>query len=168
MLAVADLLPLTVDLPKEFRGPFDYSGRWVWLALGALALVALYYALALWFTRTPPPPPPPPVPLPPDTRSRHLARIDAIEASVREGRTSLREGHQQLSEVVRSYVEEITPLSATRMTLADFRLRAPRPLTQIIEVVYPPEFAPDGEAQPAERFAEALRQARGLVSTWRR
>ncbi|HJQ04442.1 MAG TPA: hypothetical protein VJ872_03305 [Nocardioides sp.] len=164
MRGVGDLV--LVGVPKEFHGPIDYQDRWIWLALLGLLLVGGYYLAVLWFTRTPPPPPPEPVSLP-DVRAEHLGRLDAIEAAVRTGEATFREGHQQLSEVVRSYVEAITPLPARTMTLADFRLRAPRPLADIIEEIYPPEFSPDaGEA--AARFEHALGQARGLVSTWRR
>ncbi|GAB3863916.1 hypothetical protein GCM10028801_32350 [Nocardioides maradonensis] len=164
MRAVGDLV--LVGVPKEFHGPIDYQDRWIWLALLGLLLVGAYYLGVVWFTRTPPPPPPEPVALP-DVRTQHLGRLDAIEAAVRSGEATPRDGHQQLSEVVRSYVEAITPLPARTMTLADLRLRAPRPLADIIEEVYPPEFSPDpGEAEA--RFEHALGQARGLVSTWRR
>ncbi|GAB4002538.1 hypothetical protein [Nocardioides ultimimeridianus] len=164
MPAAAELV--LVGVPKEFHGPLDYQDRWIWLALLGLLLVGVYYLAVAWFTRTPPPPPPEPVVVP-DVRALHLARLDAIEATVRSGEVAPKQAHQQLSEVVRSYVEAITPLPARTMTLADFRLRAPRPLADIIEEIYPPEFAPDaGEA--AARFEHALGQARGLVITWRR
>jgi hypothetical protein len=168
MLGVADLrADGTAGLPREFHGPLDYSERWFWLALAALALVALYYALVAWLTRDRPAPEED-APAPPDVRAAHLARIDALEAEVRSGAISAREGHQRLSEVVRSYVEAITPLRATTMALADFRLHAPRPLVEAIEVMYPPEFAPEQDSQAAERFEDALRRGRGVVSTWRR
>lgn len=155
-----------VGVPKEFHGPIDYQDRWIWLALLGLLLVGAYFLGVVWFTRTPPPPPPEPVALP-DVRAEHLARLDAIEAAVHSGEATPRDGHQQLSGVVRSYVEAITPLPARTMTLADLRLRAPRPLADIIAEVYPPEFSPDaGEAEAL--FEHALGQARGLVRTWRR
>lgn len=159
----------TPGLPQEFHGPIGYSDRWFWLAVAALLLVVLYYAAVLLLTRDRPTAAAagPMLPPPPDVRAEHLRRIDAIEADLRSGACTAREAHQRLSEVVRSYVEAITPLKATTMALADFRLHAPRPLVEMIEVMYPPEFAPDDE-QAAERFEAALRQGRGLVSTWRR
>jgi len=162
-----------VKLPAEFHGPIDYSDRWILLAVLALFLCAVYVAAVLWFTRERPAPPPPPPPPEPDVRAEHLARIEEIAAAVHEGSTSLRDGHQQLSAAVRSYVERITPLPASRMSLADFRARSPR-LAEVIEAMYPPEFAParpgqaDREAEEAASFDHALQQARGLVSTWRR
>lgn len=169
MPAVADLIgpSVLVGVPKEFHGPIDYADRWIWLALIALSLVGLYYAAVLLLTRARPTTPSPAPPPPPDLRARHLARIDDIAGAVQRGELSARDGHQQLSEVVRSYVEEITPLPARRMTLADLRLRGPRPLTEMIAEMYPPEFAPD-DGEAAEHFERALLHARGLVSTWRR
>jgi hypothetical protein len=155
-----------VSLQREFHGPIDYAERWIWLALLALLLVGAYYLAVAWFTRTPPAPPPVRVAVP-DVRTEHLARLAAIDAAVGSGATTARDGHQQLSEVVRSYVEAITPIPARTMTLADFRQRAPRPLADMIEVLYPPEFAP-GETEATDRFDQAMTQARGLVSTWRR
>lgn len=158
---------VAASVPREFHGPMDYQDRWIWLALLALLLVGAYFLLVVRLTRTPPPPPPEPLSLA-DVRARHLARLDDLDAAVHAGQVGVRDGHQQLSEVVRSYVEEITPLPARTMALADLRQRAPRPLADLIETIYPPEFAPDADAAVVARFEEALRQARGVVTTWRR
>ncbi len=161
----------TEGLPEEFHGPVAYSALWPWLAVAGLLLVAGYYAVALWLTR-------PRRPMAagwfgradvPSLRRVHLERIDRVEADVRAGRLSLRDGHQRLSEIVRSYVDAVSDLPATSMALADFRVAAPRPLTDAIELMYPPEFAPDdadGPGLAAERFDEALRHARRLVASW--
>lgn len=151
----------------EFTGPVAYGDRWLWLALLGLTLVALYYLAVLWFTRerrvgasgweradVP------------SARQQHLERIDRIEAEVRSGRLAAREGHQQLSETVRSYVGAVSPLPAPTMALADFRREAPRALTDAIELMYPPEFAPDEVGQAQERFDQAVLQARQLVASW--
>ncbi len=160
-------MPAAADLPEEFAGPVGYAGHWLWIAIIGAVLVVVYY-LAVWlFTR------------PrrmrtgsmfgrmadvPNARRDHLARIDRIEAEVRSGQLDARDGHQQLSEVVRSYVEEVSSLPARTMALVDFRAHAPAALADTIELMYPPEFAPDGEAQ--ERFDRALREARRLVASW--
>lgn len=151
----------------EFTGPVAYGDRWLWLALLGLTLVALYYLAVLWFTRerrvgasaweradVP------------SARRQHLERIDRIEAEVRTGRLAAREGHQQLSETVRSYVGAVSPLPAPTMALADFRREAPRALTDAIELMYPPEFAPDEVGQARERFDQAVLRARQLVASW--
>lgn len=156
------------ELPAEFNDPVAYGDRWLWFALLGLLLVAAYYLAVLWLTRdrsqaaavswsradVP------------SARRLHLDRIERIEAEVRSGRLSARIGHQQLSEAVRSYVAAVSTLPAPTMTLADFRLQAPRPLVDAIALMYPPEFAPDDAGQAQERFDDAVAQARGLVASW--
>ena len=167
MLAVADLV-VAAELQDEFNGPVAYGDRWLWLALLGLTVVAAYYLVVLWATRersglavadgaradVP------------AARRLHLERIDRIEAAVREGVVPPRDGHQQLSETIRSYVAAVSTLPAPTMTLADFRRQAPRPLTEAIELMYPPEFAPDEVGQARERFDQAVLRARQLVASW--
>ncbi|MBM7519068.1 hypothetical protein [Nocardioides nitrophenolicus] len=159
-------MPAAADLPEEFTGPVAYADRWLWIAVGlAVALVA-YYLLAWWLTRAPRPAAlaRPGVPLP-DVRQRHLARLDRIEAQVHAGEITPRAGHQQLSEVVRDYVAAVTTLPARTMALADFRDRAPATLVEVLELVYPPEFAPDDDLA-RELFETAVDRARDLVTSW--
>lgn len=164
MLAGVEVL--AVELPEEFTGPVGYADRWVWIGIGLAAAVVLYYLGVWWFTRAPRQPDlaRPGVALP-DVRQQHLARIDRIGARVRADEITPREGHQQLSEVVRDYVGTVTTLPARTMALADFRGRAPVPLVEVLELVYPPEFAPD-DAVARDLFETAVSRARGLVATW--
>ena len=74
-----------------------------------------------------------------------------------------RDGHQQLSGLVRGYVEESSGLPATRMSLADFHSRAPH-LVAAISLMYPPEFAPDDDGEAHERFDRAVSAARTVVT----
>lgn len=165
MLAAASTT--AAELQEEFNGPVAYADRWIWLALLGLVLVGLYYLAVVWFTRERP------VEAGvawsadvPTARSQHLARIDRIETEVREGRLPARDGHQQLSETVRSWAELVTRLPALTMTLSDFRRQAPWALTETIELMYPPEFAPDEVGEAQERFATAVAKARQLVTSW--
>ncbi|TNM40435.1 hypothetical protein FHP29_10295 [Nocardioides albidus] len=164
MPAAAEVL--AIELPEEFTGPVGYADRWVWIGVGLALALVLYYLLAWWLTRAPRPRElaRPGVPLP-DVRQRHLARIEEIDSLVRSGRMEPREGHQQLSEIVRDYVAAVTTLPARTMALADFRDHAPVALVEVLELVYPPEFAPE-DAVARDLFETAVAQARGLVSTW--
>ncbi|MFC5728724.1 MULTISPECIES: hypothetical protein [Nocardioides] len=157
--------PAAVELPEEFAGPVAYSDRWLWIALVLAVLVLLYYAAAWWLTRPRQGPAAPTDVEAPDARREHLDRIDRIEDEVRTGSLSPRGGHQELSDVVRSYVASVTTLPARTMALADFRARAPKELVDAIELMYPPEFAPD-DVVARDRFDDALGQARALVTTW--
>lgn len=165
-------LPAAAKPPAEFHDPVAYYDRWLWLALIALLVVIAYYVVVLVATRAPRTQPaeherwqPPPEPV--NQQHRHLAEIDRIEHQVRCGNIDLRDAHQQLSEVVRSYVDTVTPLPATTMSLADLKTAAPGELARAIEIMYPPEFAPDDEGQASERFDAAVHHSRRLVATWR-
>ncbi|WP_418063896.1 hypothetical protein [Pimelobacter simplex] len=154
------------ELPDEFTGPVAYDDRWLWIAVALGAAVVLYYLLAWWLTRRPRVPRLERVAVDvPDVRRTHLDLIDRVDARVRAGELEPRAGHQQLSEVVRSYVAAVTTLPARTMALADFRARAPHELVAVIELVYPPEFAPD-DAIARELFDTAVVRARGLVADW--
>lgn len=161
-LARAEPVP---GMPEEFTGPVGYADRWLVVAVVLLVLVVLYYLAAWWFTRAPKPPVVRTAPVDvPDARQAHLARIDALAERVHRGETSPREGHQQLSDLVRSYVATVTTLPARTMTLADLQHRAPADLVATIALMYPPEFAP--ETDTADRFDEALVASRRLVTSW--
>lgn len=162
-------MPAAADLPEEFAGPVGYADRWLWIAVALAFLVLLSYALAWWLTRPPRPRAVARTESPLDVRAAHLARIDRIEAEVRAGDLTARAGHQQLSEVVRDYAAAVTTLPARTMALADLRDRAPAGLVEMLELVYPPEFAPDDPAGTLARdlFGTAVERARALVGSWR-
>ena len=166
MLGAASLV--AADLQDEFNGPVAYADRWLWLALLGLLLVVAYYLAVLWLTRDRSTVRPVPwshadvV----SVRRQHLDRIDRIEAEVRAGEASARDGHQRLSETVRSYVGAVSTLPAPTMALSDFRRQGPRPLIDAIELMYPPEFAPDDVGEAQQRFDQAVYQARRLVASW--
>lgn len=142
---------------SDLRGPVGYQGPWVLIALGALAVVAAYVVVVLLATRRPDP-----ERVVRGAREIHLARLEQVEAAVGEGRIGVREGHLQVSELVRSYAGAVSDLPASTMTLADLRREAPSRLADIVELVYPPEFAP-GEDLARERFREAVRRSRKLL-----
>jgi len=156
------------ELPDELQAPVGYDGPWLWLVVGGLVLVAVYYAAVWWLTRTgrsfggggirrrdvP------------DARREHLLRLDRVEQEVAAGTLPVRVGHQRISETVRSYVGTVSSLPAPTMALADLRAHAPRELVEAVELMYPPEFAPADVGQATKRFAEALHRARRLVLRW--
>ncbi|GHJ58703.1 hypothetical protein NOK12_12210 [Nocardioides sp. OK12] len=146
----------------ELRPPAAYDDQWLWWAVAALAAVAVYYVLVLWATRTRLERSQPTAGHRPDDVS---SRLDRIAAAVGNGSITPREGHQQISEAVRAHVAAVSDLPARSMTLADLQQAAPGPLADLVELVYPPAFAP-GKATARERFDIALQRAREVVATW--
>jgi hypothetical protein len=147
----------------ELRPPAAYDDRWLWLAVLVLVGVGLYYVVVLWVTRDRTPRRR--ATSAPAGLSDVTARLDDIAAAVAAGSISTREGHQQISEVVRGHVASVSDLPASTMTLADLEQAAPGPLADLVALVYPPVFAP-GEATTRERFDEALRRAHEVVAWW--
>lgn len=161
-------------LPHEFQGPVSHSGWWLVTALVLLALVAAYYLLVTVFTRVPKPvvePEPTWEPPSHDVRAEHLAEIDRITHAVHGGELSARLGHQQISRTVRGYVSTVSRLPADKMNLTDLRAairheRRAVGLADAVAVMYPPAFASDEEGRAADRFPDAVRRAREVVTTW--
>jgi hypothetical protein len=103
------------------------------------------------------------------SRRRHLGRLDHVRRAVEDGRVPVREGHQQLSAVVRSFVAETGPVDVRTMSLSQLRgSDQPRlvDLADLVELVYPPAFEPGDQGRPVERFDPAFHQARHLVAKW--
>ncbi|MFT4082140.1 MAG: hypothetical protein QM638_06110, partial [Nocardioides sp.] len=50
-MRTGDLAVAAADLPREFQQPVDHADRWLWLALAALAVVALYFLAVTWWAR---------------------------------------------------------------------------------------------------------------------
>ncbi len=149
----------------EWTDPVAYDGQWAVLAIVAVLAVVLFYAVVLLLGRPDRVRPAAPTDVA-GLRAAHLARVDTIEAQVRDGALPLRTAYQQLSEVVRGYAGAVTPLPATTMTLADLRAAGAHELAGTVALLYPPEFAPDQHGLAEQRFDRAVHEARTLVSTW--
>lgn len=165
MLAAVEL---TAELAGgEFTDPVPYTGPWLLFALGAVCLVILYLGCVLFFTRARPLPTAAPADVR-NLRAEHLAELDRIEEGVRAGALPLRAAYQQMSQVVRDYADQATPLPASAMSLTDLRDAGAGQLADAVAMMYPPEFEP-GTPTPQredERFRWALHAAREVVSTW--
>ncbi|KQY63840.1 MULTISPECIES: hypothetical protein [unclassified Nocardioides] len=147
----------------EFSGPVDYSSQWLWFAIGALALVALFYLGVLLWSHAGGPKPLKPGDVP-TARTRAMGELDRIGHQVYAGQLAERVGYQQLSSVIRDFVSAVSGMPAHTMALADLRAAGVPHLAETIALIYPPEFAPDSTA--VEPFGTTLNRARGLVSSW--
>lgn len=148
-----------------FSPPVQFSPLWFALGIGIILLVIGFYVLALVFTRrrrnapTATDGPPSQFAL----QQGYLGRIDAIAHAHARGTLTPREAHQQLSAVVREYVERSRGLPAPYLTLDELRERGLDPLSDTIGALYPGEFGPE----PVASVAASADRARWLVSAWR-
>lgn len=152
-----------------FYGPMGYSVLWTVVAVALLVLVAAWYVV-VWRRTRPAPPPAPVPPLPPAWRlaqlqGESLHRIDEVVRLVHAGELSQRRGHQELSVVVREFVQEASGVDAPTMTLTDLGRSGNRrldPVTDVVLRLYPVEFGPD---RPAS-VSDAAEVARRVVQRW--
>lgn len=147
----------------EFTGPTSYAPWLTWLAVLLPVLVVAWYAGVTWWARSPGRPHRNDL----DTQRRdHLARLDRVEAEVATGDRSLRSAHQATSEIVRSFAAEAGAVDVRPMTLEQLRVHGHAGLVDVVALVYPPEFAPGVQGEPAERLAPALADARLVIAEW--
>lgn len=149
---------------EEFTDPISYSWYWLWLALLALVLVIGWYAgVTVWaHGRRWRDGGPPPVPT---ARDRALFELDQIGHQVAAGGLTERDGYQQMSRVVRTFVADMTGLPAQSMALADLNAAGVTSVAEAIALMYPPEFAP-APAPQYEPIDHTLARARALVVSW--
>lgn len=152
--------------PPGYYAPDPYSSTWLWVGLGVFALIALWYSWVFWSTREKT------VVVPPRLRAGRLERlrsdythqIDVVVGKVGSGEITRRQGHQQLSVLVRHFVQEVSGIRAPTMTLTDLHASGSRltPVSVVVGELYPGEFAP---ASPAT-LEGAADQAKTVVARW--
>lgn len=152
-----------------FYPPMTYSGAWLVVGLAVLLAVVGWYVVVWWQTRPAAAPAAPP-PFASGTRLAQLktaclARIDEVVREVDQGRVSQRAGHQELSTVVRDFVQAACGVNAPTMTLTELGHSGNRrldPVTDVVLRLYPVEFGPEQSAS----VADAAVAAREAVQRW--
>jgi hypothetical protein len=132
--------------PPGFYAPDPYAAHWLWIGVGVLALVAAWYVWVWWSTR------PKKVVVPPRLAPDRLTRlradytrqIDLVLARAAAGEITQRRAHQQLSVLVRHFVQEVSGIHAPTMTLTELNASGSRltPVSEVVGTLYPGEFGP--------------------------
>ncbi|MEW1953318.1 hypothetical protein [Terrabacter sp. NPDC080008] len=159
-------MPVADAPPPGFYAPDPYAARWLWVGVGILALIALWYAFVWWSTRERTVPAPRPVATDrvAALRAEYTRRIDAVLARAAAGEISQRRAHQQLSVLVRHFVQEVSGIEAPMMTLTELTERGSRltPVSEVVGALYPGEFGPRETAT----LAGAGTVAKQVVARW--
>lgn len=147
----------------DVTGPVAYPGWLVLVVVVPPLLVVAYYVTVTWWTR--------PVRDHPGVdvdaaRRACLSELDAIEVAATAGDLSPRLAHQRISATVRRFLADVGEPAAAARTRARADAEGPRPLADLLGVVYPPEFAPGEQTGQTGRLDRALRGARDLVGAW--
>ena len=152
--------------PPGFYAPDPYSATWLWIGVGVFVAIALWYVWVWRSTREKPVVVPPRIT--PDRLNRlrddYRRQIEAVVARVEAGEITQRRGHQQLSVLVRHFVEEVSGIRAPTMTLTDLFASGGRltPVSTVVAQLYPGEFAPT----EGSSVASAAVQAQAVVARW--
>jgi hypothetical protein len=152
--------------PAGFYAPEAYAEHWVWIGVTLLGVVLIWYLWIWWATRSRP------VIVPrritPDRLTRlradYARQIDLVVAQAEEGAITQRRAHQQVSVLVRHFVQEVSGIHAPTMTLTDLNNSGARltPVSKVVGVLYPGEFAP----RESRTVAGAARVAKEVVARW--
>ncbi len=148
--------------------PMTYSPIWLVLGLVTFAGIVAWGFVVWWQTRQPRPQPPPEPPAGwrlEMLKTHYIARIDEVVRLETLGQLSHRRAHQELSLIVREFVEEASGLRAPTMTLSELgRSSVPSlaPVTDVVLRLYPVEFGPE-TATPVWQAADL---ARGALARW--
>jgi hypothetical protein len=152
--------------PPGFYAPDPYAARWGWIGAALLLVVLFWYAWVWWSTRRRPVVVPARVA--PDRLTRLRAdythQIDLVLARAAAGEITQRRGHQQISVLVRHFVQEVSSIHAPTMTLTELTASGERltPVAQVVGALYPGEFAP----HQTETLAGAGGVAKQVVARW--
>jgi len=152
--------------PPGFYPPDPYAGRWLWIGVALLASIVAWYGWVWWSTRERPIIVPPRITPDRLTRLRedYEREIDLVVAAADAGEITHRRAHQQVSVLVRHFVQEVSGIHAPTMTLTDLEGSGGRltPVTHVVGILYPGEFA----AREADTVAGAARVAKEVVARW--
>jgi hypothetical protein len=152
--------------PPGFYAPDAYAAWWLWVGLAVFVGVLGWYVWVWRATRERP------VVVPSALGGDRVARlrdeyarqIDVVAQRAAAGRLSPRDAHQRLSVLVRHFVQELSGIRAPTMTLTELTASGARltPVSEVVEVLYPGEFAPEA----ADTVAGAAEVAKEVVRRW--
>lgn len=152
--------------PPGFYAPDPYAARWLWIGVAVLAVIVCWYLWVWWSTRERPVRVPPRISADRLTRLRadYSREIDVVVARAQAGEISQRRAHQQVSVLVRHFVQEVSGIHAPTMTLTDLTASGPRltPVSEVVGALYPGEFEP----LETRTLTGAATVAKQVVARW--
>ena len=98
-------------------------------------------------------------------KNQYMARVQEIVNAYRGGSVNKREGYQQLSLVIRSFVHEVTGINVENYTIKEVRAMGIRKLDLLMEEYYVPEFAEDEKAED-KNLEKSCTTAMGVIRSW--
>lgn len=159
----------------KLQPPFEYSW-WVTLItaiLGIMALVMLFVVIrSIWQIRKRDLTPKPTfrkIFMTPEVMRRlkeqYAFRVQAVQNNYVQKRIDKREGYQQLSAIIRSFIHEATGINVENYTKKEIKALGMRKLDVLMEEYYVPEFAEEEKAEKKDLSA-SCNTAIGVIRSW--
>lgn len=159
-------MPAADAPPPGFYAPDPYSTSWLLIGIGLVGLIAAWYVWVWRSARERPVVVPPRIT--PDRLSRlradYTREIELVLSRARQGTITQRRAHQQVSVLVRHFVQEVSGIKAPTMTLTDLNASGARlsPVSRVVGALYPGEFGP----RDTDTLEGAGRVAKEVVGRW--
>lgn len=158
-----------MDITVKLQNPFSYA-LWPIILLGVIVLGIIVTLMILKLNIKPKKKPAPKNEQPQKVqtvdvnriRMFYLMQLDELEKAFRNEKLSIREAYQNMSRIVRQFVQERTGIQADSYTLNDIKkLNIPK-LEALISEFYSPEFSVKSQG---DVFA-ALEKSRRIIEEW--
>lgn len=158
-----------MDITVKLQNPFSYA-LWPIILLGVIVLGIIVTLMILKLNIKPKKKPAPKNEQPKKVqtvdvnriRMFYLMQLDELEKAFRNEKLSIREAYQNMSRIVRQFVQERTGIQADSYTLNDIKkLNIPK-LEALISEFYSPEFSVKSQG---DVFA-ALEKSRRIIEEW--
>ncbi len=159
----------------KLQSPFEYSW-WVYLIFAGLLILALVLVI-LGIARIMPylkkekkiPSVARKVAMTPGLlqalKEQYVTRVQALVGLYRDGKVGKRDGYQQLSYVIRSFVHEVTGINVENYTKSEVKAMGIRNLDILMEEYYVPEFAEDERGRDKD-LEKSCNTAMGVIRSW--
>ena len=101
-------------------------------------------------------------PLPLPIKNNYINKIESIASLYDRKTITSKQGFQELSFVVRSFVLEYAGIDVTKKTLAEIRSMNIKKVEKMVELCYEPEFSNDGCGD----LYKAIYEAKKIIDSW--
>ena len=98
-------------------------------------------------------------------KNRYIGKVQVLLDGYNQNRIDKREGYQQLSVIIREFVQEVTGIRVEYFTIREVKAFGIKKLDTLMEEYYVPEFAEDERAKNKD-FQQSCNRAMGVIKAW--
>ncbi len=93
----------------------------------------------------------------------YLSKIDSLKKQVNNKKLSQRKAYNELSSIIRSFVNEATSIDVMKYTLSEIKTLKMDNLTKLVEEYYEPEFSREGTGD----ILASIDRTREVIEKWK-